>query len=243
MEPVVSLRGLGKMFRLYKTRPDSLKELIAGRQRSHFEEFWALRDVSLDIHPGETWGLVGPNGSGKSTLLRLAARIYVPTEGEVAVRGRVVPLLELGAGFHPELTGRENVYLNASIFGLSRKDVRTRFERIVDFSELHRFIDTPLKLYSSGMQARLGFAVAIHTHPDVLLLDEVLAVGDQSFQERCLEALRDLRRDGVAIVLVSHALGRITEFCERALWLEAGCIAGRGVAVEVVHKYRDGASM
>jgi lipopolysaccharide transport system ATP-binding protein len=200
-------------------------------------ELGALKDVSFVIEPGEAVGFIGPNGAGKSTLLKLIARILEPDAGAVTVGGRVGALLELGAGFHPDLTGRENIYLNASVMGLSRRDVDLRLDEIVAFSELERFIDVPVKHYSSGMYVRLGFAVAVHMEPEILLVDEALAVGDSAFQSKCLDRIADLQRNGVTIVLVSHNLVSIQSLCDQAIWLEQGRIRMQGDPVDVVMAY------
>ena len=199
-EPAIVVDGLSKRFRLYHDRNQTLKAAVMRGRRARYEEFWALRDVSLEIAEGATYGFIGTNGSGKSTLLKCLARILVPDEGTVRTRGKVSALLELGAGFHPELSGRENVYLNGSILGLSKRELDHRFDDIVAFAGLERFIDTPVKNYSSGMYVRLGFSVAINVDPDILLVDEVLAVGDEQFQRRCNERFADLRAQGTTIV-------------------------------------------
>jgi len=186
------------------------------------DEFWALRDVSLTVPPGETVGIIGANGSGKSTILKLISAIMLPTRGRVRVRGSVSALIELGAGFHPEFSGRENVYIYGALLGLSRAQVRQKFDAIVDFAELPQFVDTPVKHYSSGMYMRLAFAVAAHVEPDILLVDEVLAVGDESFQRKCFARVNELRRAGVTVVFVSHALDTVSALCDRVAWLEHG---------------------
>ena len=196
---------VSKRFRLYTSRANSLKERFTARRFARYEDFWALRDVSLEIPPATTFGLIGHNGSGKSTLLRCIAGIYQPTSGTVSVDGRISALLELGAGFHPDLTGKENIYLNAAILGLSTKEIDAVFDDIVDFSGIAGFIDAPVKVYSSGMFVRLGFAVAVHVNPEILLIDEVVAVGDEEFQRRCFEHIHSLRRSGVTIVLLDDA--------------------------------------
>ncbi len=201
------------------------------------EEFWALRDVNFGIYGGEAVGIIGENGSGKSTTLKLISRILEPTSGSVSVKGKVSALLELGTGFHPELTGRENIFLNGSLLGIPRKEMALRYETIVDFAELHEFIDTPLKHYSSGMVMRLGFAVAINVDPDILLTDEVLAVGDEAFQRKCLEHIALLRKRGVTIVYVSHALDSVRTLCKRAIWLDHGQMVADGPAGDVIDKY------
>ena len=219
---VVSVRGVSKRFVIRKDK--SLKERIvnASRSRQHREDFWALRDVDLDIEAGSTIGLIGPNGSGKSTLLKMIGGILQPTDGQVLRRGRLAALLELGAGFHADLTGRDNVYLNASILGLSREQIDRHFDEIVAFSGIERFIDTQVKFYSSGMYVRLAFAVAVHVDPDVLLVDEVLAVGDEPFQRKCMDRIKAFQKEGRTIVLVTHALDSVVEICDRAVVLENG---------------------
>lgn len=219
---VVSVRDVSKRFVIRKDK--SLKERVvnAGRSRQHREDFWALSDVTVDIEAGTTVGLIGPNGSGKSTLLKLIGGILQPTSGQVLRRGRLAALLELGAGFHPDLTGRENVYLNASILGLSRAQTDGHFDEIVAFSGIERFIDTQVKFYSSGMYVRLAFAVAVHVDPDVLLVDEVLAVGDEPFQRKCMDRIKSFQKEGRTIVLVTHALDSVVDICDRAVVLEDG---------------------
>jgi ABC-2 type transport system ATP-binding protein len=219
---VVRVDDVSKRFVIRKDK--SLKERLVnvGRSRRHKDDFWALRNVSLEIPSGTTVGLVGPNGSGKSTLLKLIGGIVPPTTGAVTRRGRLAALIELGAGFHPDLTGRENVYLNCSILGLSREQTARHFDSIVDFSGVERFIDTQVKFYSSGMYIRLAFAVAVHVDPDLLLVDEVLAVGDEPFQRKCMDRIRSFQNDGRTIVIVSHALDQIAELCDRVVVLERG---------------------
>lgn len=229
--------GVSKRFRLYTARASSLKERITARRLARYEEFWALRDVSLEIPEATTYGLIGHNGSGKSTLLRCIAGIYRPTTGTVTVDGRISALLELGAGFHPDLTGRENIYLNASILGLAKKEIDAVLDDIVDFSGIGGFVDAPVKVYSSGMFVRLGFAVAVHVNPEILLIDEVVAVGDEEFQRRCFEHIHSLRRNGVTIVLVSHNLGLVQTMCERAAWFDHGQVQVEGTAVEAATAY------
>ncbi|MDQ7029882.1 MAG: ABC transporter ATP-binding protein, partial [Ardenticatenia bacterium] len=207
------------------------------RHREHQEEFWALRDVSLEISPGQTVGFIGPNGSGKSTALKLMAGILEPTAGTISVQGRLAALLELGAGFHPDLSGRENIYLNSALLGFSRAEIRHRFDEIVHFAELEPFIDMPVKHYSSGMYVRLGFAVAVHVNPDILLVDEVLAVGDAAFQRKCLERIYEMKRQGVTIVLVSHDLGTVERLCDTVVWFEKGKVRAIGRPTDVVMAY------
>ena len=238
--PAIRFEGVAKRFTIHHERARSLQDALlhAFRRRGWREEFWALRNVSFAVAPGEALGVIGANGSGKSTLLKLATRLLAPTHGRVAVEGRVAALLELGAGFHPELSGRDNVYLNASILGIPRRRVDERFADIVEFAGLERFVDTPVKRYSSGMQARLGFAVAVHVDPDVLLLDEVLAVGDLQFQERCLERIHALHADGRTILLVSHDLTAVAQLCTRVLWLDDGQVRALGEPESVIAEYR-----
>ena len=235
--PAIEVRDVSKRFRIYRERPTSLKQRLL-TSRSRAEDFWALRDVALDVGEGSTFGLIGHNGSGKTTLLKCVAGILRPTSGAILQRGRLAALLELGAGFHPELTGRENVYLNASFLGLSRKQTDAAFDDIVAFAELEQFIDTEVKFYSSGMLVRLGFAVAVHVEPDVLLIDEVLAVGDEAFQAKCLNRVREFQREGRTIVLVTHALDTVTEICDRAAMLHHGELHAIGMPAEVVREMR-----
>ena len=235
----VRVDKVSKKFRLIKERNDSLKATILRGRRVVAEDFWALRDVSFEVHEGETFGLIGENGSGKSTMLKCLTRILNPTEGTVEVRGKISALLELGAGFHPELSGRENVYLNGAILGLSQKELRRRFDEIVDFAGVESFIDEPVKNYSSGMYVRLGFSVAINVDPDVLLVDEVLAVGDEAFQRKCNEKFSELRNEGKTIVLVSHGLGTVQTLCNRVAWFSHGNLMAVGRPKEVIDAYTD----
>ena len=238
-EPAVVVDGVSKRFRLYSERNQTLKATLLRAGRARYEEFWALRGVSFEIKEGLTYGIVGENGSGKSTLLKCLARILRPDEGQVRTRGKVAALLELGSGFHPELSGRENVFLNGSILGLSRRDLNARFDEIVEFAGIERFIDQPVKNYSSGMYVRLGFSVAINVNPDVLLIDEVLAVGDEHFQRKCAEKFAELKRQGKTIVIVSHSLGSVRSLCDTAAWLEGGRVRAVGSAGAVVDDYID----
>ncbi len=230
--------GVSKRFRLQKDRAHSIKELITRRDRDvDADEFWALRDVSLEIPEGSMYALIGHNGSGKSTLLRCVAGIYRPTEGSVSVDGRISTLLELGAGFHPDLTGRENVYMNATILGMSKRQIDGLFDEIVEFAGVEEFIDSPVKIYSSGMYVRLGFSVAVHVDPEILIVDEVIAVGDEAFQRRCFSHLFDLRRNGVTIVVVTHGMGTVQSMCDGAAWLDHGQLVMVGDANEVATAY------
>lgn len=247
---VIKFSHVSKRFMLHHERPRSFQDMLVSLfglrtlskrgvalPRPSTEEFWALRDVNFSIYTGEAVGIIGENGSGKSTSLKLICRILEPTSGSVSVRGKVSALLELGSGFHPELTGRENIFLHGSLLGISRKQMQSRYENIVDFAELREFIDTPIKHYSSGMVMRLGFAVAINVDPTILVTDEVLAVGDEGFQRKCLEHIAELRKRGVTIVFVSHALEAVRGLCQRAIWLDKGRVMADGPAGEVIDRY------
>ena len=237
---VVRVSDVSKRFVIHKEK--SLKERALNWRNRGFgrEDFWALRDVSVDIAAGETVGLIGANGSGKSTLLKVIGGIIQPTSGVVAVGGRIAALLELGAGFHPDLTGRENVYLNAAILGLSQQQTDRHFEDIVEFSGIREFIDTQVKFYSSGMYVRLAFAVAIHVDPEILLVDEVLAVGDEPFQQKCLDKIRQFQHEGRTIVLVSHSADAIGQYCDRAVVLRHGVVQFDGDTAGGLRVLRDG---
>ncbi|MCU0309401.1 MAG: ABC transporter ATP-binding protein [Acidimicrobiales bacterium] len=237
--PAIAVDDVTKHFRLYKERAGSVKELFTKRRGKRFEEFWALKGVSLEVPHGSMYGLVGHNGSGKSTLLKMMAGILQPTSGRITTDGRISALLELGAGFHPELSGRENIYLNAAILGLHRREVDAIFDDIVDFSGLAGFVDSPVKHYSSGMFVRLGFSVAVHVNPRILIIDEVIAVGDEEFQRRCFDHLYKLRSDGVTIVMVTHSLPLVQAMCDHAAWLDHGNLMAMGTGAEVVHQYLD----
>ncbi|HHT79506.1 MAG TPA: ABC transporter ATP-binding protein [Actinobacteria bacterium] len=234
----VCIKNVTKRYRIHYEKNPSLKETIIHLRRTKFIEFLALNDVSFDVRRGETLGIIGPNGSGKSTMLKLISRILKPTKGEVIVNGTISALLELGAGFHPDLTGRENIFINAAILGMKRKDVEKKFSEIVAFSELEKFIDMPVKNYSSGMYMRLGFSVAINVNPDILLVDEVLAVGDQAFQAKCYKVIYDFIKQGKTIIIVSHDLGTIQDLCNRVIFLKNGRIEQMGGPVAVVNSYR-----
>jgi ABC-2 type transport system ATP-binding protein len=230
-------RGLGRKFVIRLSQGRSLKETILRRELPRTRELWALSDVDVDISPGEAFGIVGANGSGKSTLLKLLARIYAPSTGELHVGGRVGSLIEIGAGFHPEFTGVENVYLNGAIYGLKRKYIDEHLDEIIDFAELDAFKDVPVRTYSSGMYMRLGFSVAMHVKPDVLLLDEVLAVGDEAFQQKCFGKIWEFKQGGGTIVFVSHDPTAVSRVCDRALMLDRGRVVESGQAEEVVRAY------
>ncbi len=240
--PAVQVTGVGKRYRRYRRgHPRTLKEqLLAGvRGIRSAESFWALRDVTFEVPPGRTMGLIGPNGAGKSTLLRLIAGVGRPDEGQIAVQGRVGALFEVGAGFHHELTGRESAIAAALVAGLTRREATRRLDDVVAFAELERFIDSPLRVYSSGMRARLAFAIAIHVDPDVLVVDEVLSVGDLAFQERCLDRIRRFQRDGVTLVVVSHDPDLLADLSHEVMWLRRGGIAAMGDAAHVTSTYRE----
>ena len=233
----IRARGVGRMFKIRLSQSRSLKETILRRELPRTRDLWALRDVDLDIVPGEAFGIVGRNGSGKSTLLKLIAGIFAPTTGHLDVGGRVGSLIEIGAGFHPDFTGVENVYLNAAIYGLKRAYVDEHLDEIIEFAELEQFKDAPVRTYSSGMYMRLGFSVAMHIQPDVLLLDEVLAVGDEAFQHKCFARIADYQRAGGTIVFVSHDPSAVERICDRAIMLEQGRVLEEGRAGEVVRAY------
>lgn len=235
--PAIDFRDVTKTFYLKDGR--TLREFAQAiiMRQPWGDEFKALQDVTFKVAGGETLGIIGRNGSGKSTALKLIAGVSAPSSGEVYVAGRVSPLIELGAGFHPDLTGRENVYLNGSILGMGDKEINEQFDAIVDFAELQEFMDTPVKRYSSGMYMRLGFAVAVHSSPEILLVDEVLSVGDAFFQEKCQQRMREFKQQGMTIVLVSHSAETIVNFCDRAIWLDHGRLVQDGPAREVVSEY------
>ena len=239
-EPAIVVESVSKNFRLYHERNRYIKAAILRGRRARYEEFWALEDVSFEVEHGSTLGLIGSNGSGKSTMLKCLTGIYRPDKGRIAVNGNIAALLELGSGFHPELSGRENIFLNAAILGLSKKDAKRQFDSIVEFAGLERFIDTAVKNYSSGMQIRLGFSIAAHVEPEILLIDEVLTVGDQSFQRKSSEKIEQFRREGRTIVVVSHSLGSVQQLCKEVIWLEKGRMMMRGPAAEVIAAYTGG---
>jgi homopolymeric O-antigen transport system ATP-binding protein len=237
----VSFQHVGMCFRMHREKVTTLKEALLGRFRhlKHADEFWAVRGFSAEISPGESVGLIGHNGSGKSTLLKLAAGVLKPTEGALRVEGRVSPLIELAAGFDPDLTGRDNVFLNGVLLGYSRREMAAKLDRIVEFSELGEFIDVPVKSYSSGMYARLGFAIAADVEPDVLMIDEVLAVGDERFQAKCMDRIRSIRARGATIVYVSHAMEQVQALCDRVFVLHHGQLAFEGPPDAAVARYRE----
>ena len=235
----LTVDNVTKTFRIHHERASSLKQYIAAGGRNRYEEFVALRNVSFSVDQGEAVGIIGHNGSGKSTLLKCMAKIYTPNEGRIDVHKKMAALLELGAGFHHELSGRDNVFLNASILGMGRKEIAARFDEIVEFSGLGDFIDSPVKTYSSGMYVRLAFAVAINVDPELLLIDEILAVGDVAFQKKCMEKFVDFRTQGRTLVLVTHDPYTVREFCDRAIWLDHGVVRRDGDPADVVDEYTE----
>lgn len=236
-EPAIEVIDLSKRFKLYTERRDTLRERFVRGSGSKYEEFWALRNVGFEIERGSTFGLIGHNGSGKSTLLKMIAGIHRPTSGSVVTRGRISALLELGAGFHPELSGRDNVYLNGAILGLSRKQVDASVDEIIEFAGIDEFIDSPVKVYSSGMVVRLGFSIAIKVDPEILIVDEVITVGDEEFQRKCMDHLFKLRTAGTTIVLVSHAHELLRELCDKGVWIDHGSQQALGPVSEVIDTY------
>ncbi len=241
-EIVVRMEDVSVCYRVPQERIGTFKEYairwLQGKVRHH--TFWALQDVNLTVSKGEMLGIIGQNGAGKSTLLKLIARVLRPNKGRVWVNGRVVPLLELGAGFHPELTGRENIYLNGAMLGYTRRQMSEKCPRIIEFSELEEFIDAPLRTYSTGMGARLGFALATDERPDILIIDEILSVGDEAFQQKCVDRIKTYRDHGATILLVAHDMKRVSETCKRAIWINHGKIAACGKVQEVIDAYREG---
>ena len=233
----VRVKDVSKRFRLYHERNQTLKSAILRGRTSRHEDFWALKDISFDVATGETHGLIGSNGSGKSTLLKCLAKIYWPTSGTIDYRGRMASLLEVGSGFHLELSGRENIYLNGSILGMSKKDIDSKFDDIVDFSGVERFLDQPVKNYSSGMYVRLGFSIAINVEPDILVVDEVLSVGDEEFQRKSFHKFRELKKQGTTIIVVTHAMPVVRDLCDSVTWLNNGVLEETGPAQRVVDAY------
>lgn len=239
MNNAIEIQGVSKRFRLYRQKYSSLKERVLHAGHIPYDDFWALRDVDVTISAGTTVGILGRNGSGKSTLLKCIAGILQPTSGQVVARGQLAAMLELGAGFQPELSGRDNIYLNGSLLGLSRRDIDKRFDAIVEFAELEQFIDNQVKYYSSGMYVRLGFAVAVNVDPDVLLVDEVLAVGDERFQEKCLDRVFEFQREGRTIVVVAHSPDLLRRVCSEILVLDRGKVLAMAVPGEAIRTFRD----
>ena len=239
MMPAITVENVYKNFKVYHDKGCSLKEKILFWQRNAYETRTVLNGISFKVDKGEAVGLIGKNGSGKSTTLKLLSRIMYPDKGVVNINGRVACLIELGAGFHPDMSGRENIYINASIFGLTKKEIDDKLQQIIDFSELWDFIDNPVRTYSSGMYMRLAFAVAINVAADILLIDEILAVGDIKFQEKCFNKLKEIKKAGTTIVIVSHSLEQIEEFCDKSIWLKDGKIAMIDTPQIVQEKYNE----
>jgi ABC-2 type transport system ATP-binding protein len=233
----IEVNNVKKSFRVYLDKGHTLKELALFRNRRKYENRVVLDGISFEVPKGEAVGLVGHNGCGKSTLLKLLTRIMYPDDGTIEMKGRVSSLIELGAGFHPDMSGRQNIYTNASIFGLKKKEINERLDRIIQFSELEEFIDNPVRTYSSGMYMRLAFAVAINVDADILLIDEILAVGDAAFQAKCFEKIKEMKSNGVTIIIVSHALSQIEEICDRSIWIHDGNIRKEGTPQEVHKEY------
>lgn len=237
-ETVISVKNVKKCFRVYLDKSTMLKDKILFWKRNRYETRTVLDGISFEVKKGESVGIIGRNGCGKSTTLKLLTRIMYPDSGTITVDGRVSALIELGAGFHPDMTGRENIYINASIFGLSKKEIDRRLSRIIEFSELEHYIDNPVRTYSSGMYMRLAFSVAINVDADVLFVDEILAVGDLAFQNKCFDRLMEIRKSGTTIIIVSHSLDMIERLCDRTIWINDGKIAGSGIPKEVHEQYR-----
>jgi ABC-type polysaccharide/polyol phosphate transport system ATPase subunit len=239
---VITVNNVWKKYKLYHDKGSTLKEKIIFRRRNYYEESWVLKDINLRINKGETIGLIGENGSGKSTLLKLLTKIIYPNRGEIETIGKVSSLLELGAGFHPDMTGKENIFMNASIFGLTRQEIESKLEYIISFSGLENYIDSAVRTYSSGMYMRLAFSVAINVEADILLIDEILAVGDASFQAKCFNKLQMLKNEGVTIVIVSHDLSSIERYCDKVVWLDEGEIKSIGNPYSITRKYLEAAA-
>ena len=237
-EWAVKVNDVSKRFRLYHERNQTLKSAILRGKASRHEDFWALKDISFDVLEGHTHGLIGSNGSGKSTLLKCLAKIYWPTSGSIEYRGRMASLLEVGSGFHLELSGRENIYLNGSILGMSKKEIDAKFDEIVDFSGVERFLDQPVKNYSSGMYVRLGFSIAINVDPDILVVDEVLSVGDEEFQRKSFQKFLEFKKRGKTVILVTHTMPVVEDICDTVTWINQGHMMNTGPAREVVKKYQ-----
>jgi lipopolysaccharide transport system ATP-binding protein len=233
----VSVEHVSKSFRMYRERNQTIKAAIMRGRTSVHDDFWALEDVTFDVPVGSTFGLIGSNGSGKSTLLKCLANIYYPNKGTITHFGRIAAMLEVGSGFHHELSGRENIFLNGSILGMSKKEITRKFDEIVDFSGVEQFIDQPVKNYSSGMYVRLGFAIAINVDPEILVVDEVLAVGDAEFQEKCFQKFRDFKKVGKTVILVSHSMATVEEMCDHAAWINKGRLMEAGAAGPVIEAY------
>ena len=238
-ENAIEVRDVRKKFKVYYDKGSQLKERILFRKRNRYEERWVLNGISFDVKKGEAIGLIGHNGCGKTTTLKLLTRIMYPDSGTIQMRGRVSSLIELGAGFHPDMSGRENIYTNASIFGLTKKEIDERMDDIIEFSEMEPYLDNPVRTYSSGMYMRLAFSVAINVNADILLIDEILAVGDINFQAKCFNKLREIKAEGTTIVIVSHSLGQIEQICDRTIWIHDGKIKAEGKPRDIHPQYMD----
>ncbi len=238
-DPAIELSGVSKSFRLYRDQGRSLRAMLTGFNRTRPELFWAVRDVSFQVRRGSITSIIGHNGSGKSTLLRVLSGVYRPTNGQVITRGRVTALLELGAGFHDELSGRENIFMNGAIMGMDREQIDEIVEPVIDMADIGQFIDSPVEVYSSGMRARLGFAISVHLDPEILLLDEIISVGDARFERQCREHLERLVSSGMTIVIVSHDLALVQRLSDQVIWLDHGQVKAIGDPIEIVHDYLD----
>ena len=242
MKPILEIQGVGKQYKIggaasTKSFRDQIVNTVRGQKQEKKDSFWALKDISFDVYAGESIGIIGRNGAGKSTLLKILSKITPPTEGQIIARGRVASLLEVGTGFHSELTGRENIYLNGSILGLSRAEIDRQFDTIVDFSGVETFLETPLKHYSSGMSLRLAFAVAAHLEPEILVIDEVLAVGDAAFQKKCIGKMNEVSKSGRTVLFVSHNMGSVIQLCPKSVLLNKGHIEKIGPSTEIIEHY------
>lgn len=238
-EVVIQTRKLGKAYQIYERPEDRLKQMFCLGRKKFYHEFWALRDIDLDVHRGETLGIVGSNGAGKSTFLQIVCGVLHPTTGQIDIKGRVAALIELGAGFNSEFTGMENIYLNASIMGMSDAQINNKLDEIIDFADIGEFIQQPVKYYSSGMFARLAFAIAMSAEPEILVVDEILAVGDELFQSKCIRRFQDMKKNGTTILFVSHSANSILQLCDRAMYLNKGQMAGLGNTRQVVASYQN----
>lgn len=239
MNTIIKVENVSKKFKLYYDRPLTLKERLVRGSKGSYKEFYAIKEVSFNIYKGSTVGLIGENGSGKSTMLKMINRTMFPDIGKIIVKGKVASLIELGAGFHPELSGRENIYNNASIFGFTKEEIEAKIPNIIRFSELEEFIDNPIRTYSSGMYARLAFSVAIHVEADILLVDEILGVGDMNFQAKCANKIYEMRKQGTTILIVTHDMGTIDQLCDYAIWLDHGKKMAEGAPKEIQLKYTE----
>ena len=237
-EVVIKVEDLWKLFKLYEKPIDRLKELFHPFRKKYHREFWALKGISFEVKRGESLGIIGRNGSGKTTLLRILAGIMIPTKGSITAKGRISPLIELGIGFNPELSGLENIYFSGTILGYTREEIEEKLDKILSFADIGDFIRVPVKYYSKGMRARLAFSLAINLEPDILLVDEVLAVGDENFRRKCLKRIEELISNGTILILVSHSLQQIEEFCSKTLWLHRGDVMELGETKEVLKKYK-----